>query len=120
MIFSYKNFSSYSFENEINVTYNISYLYRRKNHKNSRLYLISEIKLDDDIFKRLNRYHGLEKEDLIRSINILKYVEDLTGLLNSGKDIDDISVGRDFKKDAENKNKTDNDTNKETPIPKLY
>jgi hypothetical protein len=124
MIFSYKNFSSYSFENEINVTYNISYLFRRKNHKNSRLYLISEIKLDDDIFKRLNRYHGLEKEDLIRSINILKYVEDLTGLLNSGKDIDDISVGRDFKKNLENSNKTNksNNTNiiKEEPIPKLY
>ena len=51
-------------------------------------------------------------------------MEDLTGLLNSGKDIDDISVGRDFKKDVENKNKTDNDinneTNKEIPIPKLY
>ena len=121
MVFSYKNFSLNSLENEINITYNISYLYRRKNHKNSRLYLISEVKLDTDVFKRLNKYHGLEKSDLIRSINILKYVEDLTGLLNSGKDIDDISVGRDFKKDVENKNKTDNDTNnKETPIPKLY
>ena len=120
MIFSYKNFSLNSLENEINITYNISYLYRRKNHKNSRLYLISEVKLDTDVFKRLNKYHGLEKSDLIRSINILKYVEDLTGLLNSGKDIDDISVGRDFKKDVENKNKTDNDTNKEIPIPKLY
>ena len=127
MIFSYKNFSSHSFENEINITYNISYLYRRKNHKNSRLYLISELKLDADVFKRLNQYHGLEKEDLIRSINILKYVEDLTGLLNSGKDIDDISVGRDFKKNLENDNKTilnqdqNNKTkNKEEPIPKLY
>ena len=121
MIFSYKNYSLNSLENEINITYNISYLYRRKNHKNSRLYLISEVKLDTDVFKRLNKYHGLEKSDLIRSINILKYVEDLTGLLNSGKDIDDINVGRDFKKDVENKNKTDNDTNnKETPIPKLY
>ena len=120
MIYSYKNFSLNSLENEINITYNISYLYRRKNHKNSRLYLISEVKLDTDVFKRLNKYHGLEKSDLIRSINILKYVEDLTGLLNSGKDIDDISVGRDFKKDVENKNRTDNDTNKETPIPKLY
>ena len=122
MIYSYKNFSSHSFENEINVTYNISYLYRRRNHKNSRLYLISEIKLDTDVFKRLNKYHGLEKSDLIRSINILKYVEDLTGLLNSGKDIDDISVGRDFKKDIKSKNltnKTDSN-NKNTPIPKLY
>lgn len=122
MIYSYKNFSSYSFENEINITYNISYLYRRKNHKNSRLYLISELKLDTDVFKRLNKYYGLEKEDLIRSINILKYVEDLTGLLNSGKDIDDISVGREFKKSKENENKTiiDNNLNKEEPIPKLY
>ena len=122
MIYSYKNFSSYSFENEINITYNISYLYRRKNHKNSRLYLISELKLDTDVFKRLNKYYGLEKEDLIRSINILKYVEDLTGLLNSGKDIDDISVGREFKKSKENENKTiiDNSLNKEEPIPKLY
>ena len=78
MIFSYKNYSLNSLENEINITYNISYLYRRKNHKNSRLYLISEVKLDNDVFKRLNKYHGLEKSDLIRSINILKYVEDLT------------------------------------------
>ena len=122
MIYSYKNFSSHSFENEINITYNISYLYRRKNHKNSRLYLISELKLDTDVFKRLNKYYGLEKEDLIRSINILKYVEDLTGLLNSGKDIDDISAGREFKKSKENENKTikDNNLYKEEPIPKLY
>ena len=129
MIYSYKNFSSNSLENEINITYNISYLYKRKNHKNSRLYLLSELKLDTDTFKRLNQYHGLQKEDLIRSINILKYVEDLTGLLNSGKDIDDISVGRDFKKNNENKN-TSIDTNESTtnlknnmygiPIPKLY
>ena len=127
MIYSYKNFSSNSLENEINITYNLSYLYRRKNHKNSRLYLMSEIKLDTDVYKRLNRYHGLTKEDLIRSINILKYVEDLTGLLNSGKDIDDISVGRDFKKniDSASENKTMNEKDAdgkfvETPIPKLY
>ena len=125
MIFSYTNFSSNSFENEINITYNLSYLYRRKNHKNSRLYLISELKLNSDSYKRLNQYYGLNKEDLIRSINILKYVEDLTGLLNSGKDIDDISVGRDFKKNIEeqNKNNTKNKTEsnfKEGPIPKLY
>ena len=85
MIYSYKNFSLNSLENEINITYNISYLYKRKNHKNSRLYLISELKIDEDTFKRLNKYHGLEKEDLIRSINILKYVDDLTELLNSRK-----------------------------------
>ena len=127
MIYSYKNFSSNSLENEINITYNLSYLYRRKNHKNSRLYLMSEIKLDTDVYKRLNRYHGLTKEDLIRSINILKYVEDLTGLLNSGKDIDDISVGRDFKKNIDSalENKTMNKKDAdgkflETPIPKLY
>ena len=88
---------------------------------------MSEIKLDTDVYKRLNRYHGLTKEDLIRSINILKYVEDLTGLLNSGKDIDDISVGRDFKKniDSASENKTMNEKDAdgkfvETPIPKLY
>ena len=121
MIYSYKNFSLNSLENEINITYNISYLYKRKNHKNSRLYLISELKIDENSFKRLNKYHGLEKEDLIRSINILKYVEDLTGLLNSGKDIDDISVGRDFKKNVETKNKNDINSNfVEAPIPKLY
>ena len=127
MIYSYKNFSSNSLENEINITYNLSYLYRRKNHKNSRLYLMSEIKLDTDVYKRLNRYHGLTKEDLIRSINILKYVEDLTGLLNSGKDIDDISVGKDFKKNIDSalENKTMNKKDAdgkflETPIPKLY
>ena len=127
MIYSYKNFSSNSFENEINITYNISYLYRRKNHKNSRLYLMAELKLDNDEFKKLNRYHGVQKEDLVRSVNILKYVEDLTGLLNSGKDIDDISVGRDFKKNIESiyQNKTimEKDANGkfvETPIPKLY
>ena len=101
MIFSYENYSSYSFDNEINITYNISYLYKRKNHKNSRLYLISELKLEDDVFQRLNDFYGLEKKDLIKSINILKYVDDLTGLLNSGKDIDDISVGRDFKQKQE-------------------
>ena len=127
MIYSYKNFSSNSFENEINITYNISYLYRRKNHKNSRLYLMAELKLDNDEFKKINRYHGVQKEDLVRSVNILKYVEDLTGLLNSGKDIDDISVGRDFKKNIESiyQNKTimEKDANGkfvETPIPKLY
>ena len=127
MTYSYKNFSSNSLENEINITYNISYLYRRKNLKNSRLYLISEIKLDSDVFKKLNIYHGVQKEDLIRSINILKYVEDLAGLLNSGKDIDDISVGRDFKNNIEsksqNKTKIENETDGkfvETPIPKLY
>ena len=125
MIYSYKNFSSNSLDNEVNITYNISYIQRRKNHKNSRLYLISELKLDTDTFKRYNKYYGLEKEDLIRSINILKYVEDLTGLLNSAKDIDDISLGRDFKKNIENENKTININNTndkfiETPIPKLY
>ena len=128
MIYSYNNFSTNSLENEINITYNISYLYRRKNHKNSRLYLLSELKLDANTFKRLNQYHGLQKEDLIRSINILKYVEDLTGLLNSGKDIDDISVGRDFKKNNENKTINNNDNNNlnnkdnslGVPIPKLY
>ena len=128
MIYSYKNFSSNSLENEINITYNISYLYRRKNHKNSRLFLLSEFKLNENTFKRLNQYHGLQKENLIRSINILKYVEDLTGLLNSGKDIDDISVGRDFKKSNENKTINNNDNNNlnnkdnslGVPIPKLY
>ena len=125
MIYSYKNFSSSSLDNEVNITYNISYLYRKKNHKNSRLYLMSELKLDTDTFKRYNKYNGLEKEDLIRSINILKYVEDLTGLLNSAKDIDDINVGREFKKNVENqtitinKNETDNKF-VEAPIPKLY
>jgi hypothetical protein len=100
MIFSYTNYSYNSFDNEINVTYNLSYLYKRKSHKNSRLYLITEIKLDNDVFKRLNQYYGLEKNDLIKSINILKYVEDLTGLLNSGKDLDDISAGKEFKKNT--------------------
>ena len=123
MIFSYTNFTSKSFDNEINVTYNISYLYKKKNHKNSRLYLISEIKLENDIFKRLHEFYGLEKQDLIRSINILKYIEDLSGLLNSAKDIDDISVGRDFKQKIEinQTNKYDkNNTNISIPIPKLY
>ena len=121
MIFSYENYSSYSFDNEINITYNISYLYKRKNHKNSRLYLISELKLEDDVFQRLNDFYGLEKKDLIKGINILKYVDDLTGLLNSGKDIDDISVGRDFKQKQEiNKTNLNNITNNDIPIPKLY
>ena len=101
MKFSYENYSTYSLDNQINVTYNLSYLYKRKNHKNSRLYLIAEIKLENDVYKRLNEFYGLEKGDLIRSINILKYIEDLTGLLNSGKDLDDISVGRDFKQKYE-------------------
>ena len=122
MTFSYENYSSYSFDNQINITYNLSYLYKRKNHKNSRLYLFAEIKLDEDVFQRLNEFYQLQKKDLIRSINILKYVEDLSGLLNSGKDIDDISVGRDFKQKYE-ENKTDNNmnnTNINIPIPKLY
>ena len=120
MKFSYENYSSNSLDNEINITYNISYLYRRKNHKNSALYLIAEIKLDNDVFKQLNQYYGLEKQDLIRSMNILKYVEDLSGLLNSAKDIDDINAGRDFKQKME-ENKTLNNNNKENiPIPKLY
>ena len=122
MTFSYENYSSYSFDNQINITYNLSYLYKRKNHKNSRLYLFAEIKLDEDVFQRLNEFYQLQKKDLIRSINILKYVEDLSGLLNSGKDIDDISVGRDFKQKYE-ENKTDNNmnnTNINIPISKLY
>ena len=122
MLFSYVNYSTNSLDNQINITYNMSYLYKRKNYKNSRLYLIAEIKLENDVFKRLHEFYGLEKPDLIRSINILKYVEDLTGLLNSGKDIDDISVGRDFKQKYE-ENKTSNDSesiNKGIPIPKLY
>ena len=120
MKFSYENYSSNSLDNEINITYNISYLYRRKNHKNSALYLIAEIKLGNDVFKQLNQYYGLEKQDLIRSMNILKYVEDLSGLLNSAKDIDDINAGRDFKQKME-ENKTLNNNNKENiPIPKLY
>ena len=121
MKFSYENYSTYSLDNQINITYNISYLYKRKNHKNSRLYLIAEIKLENDVYKRLNEFYGLEKQDLIRSINILKYIEDLTGLLNSGKDLDDISVGRDFKqKYEENKTKNDTEIEKGIPIPKLY
>ena len=120
MIFSYENYSSNSFDNMVNITYNISYLYKRKNHKNSKLYLIAEIKLSNDEFKRLNEYYGLEKQDLIRSINILKYIEDLSGLLNSGKDIDDISIGREFKQKNENINKTLIDKNNNIPIPKLY
>ena len=119
MVFSYTNYSHNSLDNEVNITYNMSYLYKRKNHKNSHLYLITEIKLDSDVFKRLNQYYGLEKTDLIKSINILKYVEDLTGLLNSGKDLDDISAGKEFKQKIE-KNSTKNQEGGPIPIPQLY
>ena len=119
MVFSYTNYSHNSFDNEVNITYNMSYLYKRKNHKNSHLYLITEIKLDSDVFKRLNQYYGLEKTDLIKSINILKYVEDLTGLLNSGNDLDDISAGKEFKQKIE-KNSTKNQEGGPIPIPQLY
>ena len=119
MVFSYENYSHNSLDNQINITYNISYLYKRKNHKNSHLYLIAEIKLANDLFKQLNQYNGLEKQDLIRSMNILKYVEDLSGLLNSAKDIDDINAGRDFKQKME-ENNTHYNNNESIPIPKLY
>ena len=119
MKFSYENYSYNSLDNQINITYNISYLSKRKNHKNSALYLIAEIKLDNDVFKQLNQYYGLEKQDLIRSMNILKYVEDLSGLLNSAKDIDDINAGRDFKQKME-ENKTLHNNKENIPIPKLY
>ena len=121
MVFSYENYSSNSLDNQINITFNMSYLNKRKNLKNSRLYLIAELHLDNDVFQRLHEFYDLQKRDLIRSINILKYVDDLSGLLNSGKDIDDISVGRDFKQKYE-ENKTNNniDNNISIPIPKLY
>ena len=121
MIFSYNNYSSNSLDNQVNVTYNMSYLNKKKNLKNSALYLIAEIKLENDVFKTLNKFYGLEKSDLIRSINILKYIDDLPGLLKSGQDIDDMNIGgRDFSQKYENKINNDSDKNKDIPIPKLY
>ena len=124
MIFSYNNYSLNSLDNQINVTYNMSFLNKKKNLKNSALYLIAEIKLENDIFKTLNKFYGLEKSDLIRSINILKYIDDLPGLLKSGQDLDDMNMGRDFKQKYEedkiNNNSNNSNKNKEIPIPKLY
>ena len=80
MLFSYVNYSTNSLDNQINITYNMNYLYKRKNFKNSRLYLIAEIKLENDVFKRLHEFYGLEKVDLIRSINIFRYISILRGV----------------------------------------
>ena len=112
MIYSYLNFSSYSFDNLVNVTYNISYIQKKKNHKNAALYLIAEMKLKDDEFKRLNKYYKGQHSDFLRSINILKYVEDLGDLLSSAKDLDDFSAGRDDTK-IDNSSQTN-------AIPKLF
>lgn len=112
LIFSYNNFSTYSMDNEVFVEYNISHLYKRKNHKYSKIYLISELKFSKNVFNKLNKQHGLHEENLYNSMNILKYVEDLTGLLNSAKDLDDMNVGRDFQNNKTNENNSN--------IPKLY
>lgn len=111
MIYSYTNFSSSSFDNKVNITYNISYLQKKKNNKNSGLYLIAELKLKGDVFKQLNKYKQAERSDFLRSINILKYVEDLSDLLNSGKDLDDLNSGREVVPEKNNSNNA---------IPRLY